>query len=116
MRIRLVKWLCIALLLLALSLWNLIADYELALRFAVCAGAVIVAVQAFRAAKNRWGVIFLAIAFNPVIVFVRLAEGVGVFAVLLSTGAFMLSLAALKPRPLLSMASITGRNPGSESL
>jgi hypothetical protein len=67
MRTSLVKRLCIAVLFLAFVSWRLIADYELALRVLVCAGAAIVAVQAFRAARRRWAAGFLVIAFlfNP---------------------------------------------------
>ena len=79
MRTRLVKWLCIAVLFFAFVLWGSMADYELAVRVVVCAGAAVVAVQAFRAAKRRWTVGFLVIAFlfNPVIPPFRLAGGLG---------------------------------------
>jgi hypothetical protein len=54
MRTRLVKWLCIGMLFIAFVTWRSMADYELALRVVVCAGAVSVSVQAFRAARRRW--------------------------------------------------------------
>jgi hypothetical protein len=118
MRTRLAKWLCIAVLFLAFVLWGSMADYELAVRVVVCAGAAVVAVQAFRAAKRRWTVGFLVIAFlfNPAIPPFRLSGGVGLLAIVLAAAAFALSLTALKSQPLLSTPSITDRTPGSESL
>jgi Family of unknown function (DUF6804) len=118
MRTRIVKWLCIAVLLVAFALWRLIADYEFPLRLLVCAGAAVVAVQAFRVARHRWATVFLAIAFlfNPAIPLFPLAGGFGLSGIVLAAGAFAVSLTALKSQPLLSMLSITDRNPGSESL
>jgi hypothetical protein len=118
MRTRLVKWLCIAVLFVAFVLWRLIADYEFPFRLVVCGGAAVVAVQAFRAARNRWMTVFLVIAFlfNPAIPLFPLAGGFGLAAIVLAAGAFAVSFTALQSRPLLSIPSITDRNPGSESL
>lgn len=118
MRTRLVKWLCIAALFVAFSLWRWIAGYELPLRLVVCSGAAVVAVQAFHSGSNRWGMCFLSIAllFNPAVPPVPLAHGLGLVAIVFAGIAFTVSLAKLKPQPLLSMPSITDRNPGSESL
>jgi len=118
MRTRLVKWLCILLLLVAFALWRSITTYELPLRLVVCAGAAVVAIQAFRAARPRWSTLFLVIAFlfNPAIWLFPLAGGLGQSAIMLAAGVFALSLTALKSQALLSMPSITDRNPGSESL
>ena len=68
------------------------ANYELALRAVVCAGAAIVAVQAFRAARHYWAAGFLLIVFlfNPAIPAVRLAGGLGLLAIVLSAVAFAL--------------------------
>jgi len=118
MRTRLVKWLCIAALFVAFVLWRLIADYEFPFRLVVCGGAAVVAVQAFRAVRHRWAAVFLAIAFlfNPAVSLFSLAGGPGLVAIVLAAGAFAVSLTALKSQPLLSIPSITDRNPGSESL
>jgi uncharacterized protein DUF6804 len=118
MRTRLVKWLCIAVLFVAFVLWGLIANYEFAIRLVVCGGATVVAIQALRAARHRWTSVFVVIAFlfNPAIRIFPLAGGFGLAAVVLAAGAFAVSLAALKSQPLLSIPSITDRNPGSESL
>src|SRR5579871_2514056 len=118
MRTRLVKWLCIAVLFVGFALSRLITNYELPLKLVVCSGAAVVAVQAFRAGRHRWMTVFLVIAFlfNPAIPFIPLAGGFGLSAIALAAGAFAASLTALKSQPLLSMPSITDRNPGSESL
>jgi hypothetical protein len=118
MRTRLVKCLCTGVLFVAFGLWRLIANYESPIRVVVCAGAAVVAVQAFRAARHRWTTTFLVIAFlfNPAIPVFPLSGGLGLFTIVLAAGAFAVSLAALKSQPLLSIASITDRNPGSESL
>ena len=118
MRIRVVKWLCIAVLFVAFVLWQWIADYEFPLRAVVCSGAAIVAVQAFQSGKHRWTICFLTIAllFNPAIPVFPLANTVGLVAIVLAAAAFAFSLTRLKSLPVLSMPSITDRNPGSESL
>jgi hypothetical protein len=118
MRTRLVKWLCVAVLFVAFVLWRWIAGYELPLRLLVCSGAAVVAVQAFHSARNRWAICFLSIAlfFNPPIPVFPLANRLGLFAIVLAAAAFAVSLTTLKSQPLLSIPSITDRNPGSESL
>ena len=118
MRIHVVKGLCIAVLFVAFVLWQWIADYEFPLRAVVCSGAAIVAVQAFHSAKHRWTICFLTIAllFNPAIPVLPLANTLGLVAIVLAAAAFAVSLTTLKSLPLLSIPSITDRNPGSESL
>ena len=118
MRTRVVKWLCIAVLFVAFVLGRWIANYEFLLRAVTCAGAAVVAVQAFQSAKHLWTICFFAIAllFNPAIPIFPLADTLGLFAIVVAAAAFAVSLTKLKSLPLLSMPSITDRNPGSESL
>src|SRR5574340_1182318 len=118
MRTRITKWVSIAALLLAVLFWNSAANYQLALNVIVSIAAAVVAVQAFQTGKYRWAAAFAAIAllFNPVVPLFRLAGGMGFSLVLLSIAPFAISLAVLKAKPLLSMPSITDRNPGSQSL
>ena len=118
MRIRVVKWLCIAVLFVAFVLWQWIADDRFPLRVVVCSGAALVAVQAFLSAQHRWTICFFAIAllFNPAIPVLPLASALGLVALVLAAAAFAVSLTTLKSLPLLSIPSITDRNPGSESL
>jgi uncharacterized protein DUF6804 len=118
MRIRVVKWLCIAVLFVAFVFWQRTAGYEFALRAVICSGAAVVAVQAFRSARHLWTIGFLTIAllFNPAIPVFPLANTLGLVAIVLAAAAFAVSLTKLKSLPLLSIPSITDRNPGSESL
>ena len=118
MRTRLVKWLCVAVLFVAFVLWRSISDYEFPLRLAVCSGAVVVAVQAFHSGRNRWTICFLSVAllFNPAIPILSLANRLGLLAIVLTAAVFAVSLTTLKSQTLLSIPSITDRNPGSESL
>jgi|SRR5579871_1295103 len=118
MRTRVVKCLCFAVLFVAFVFSQWIADYEFPLRAVVCPGAAVVALQALHSAKHRWAICFLAIAllFNPAIPVFPLANGLGLVAIVLAAVAFSVSLTKLNSLPLLSIQSITDRNPGSESL
>jgi hypothetical protein len=118
MRTRGVKGLCIAVLFVAFVLWQCIADYEFRLRLVVCAGAAVLAVQAFYSARHRWTMRFLltALFFNPAIPVVPPANRLGPVAIVLATAAVAAPLTKLKPQPMLSIPSITDCNRGSESL
>ena len=99
------------------SLLRSAPDYALPLQFAVVAAAVVVLTQAATMRRYVWMALFLVVAclFNPVVPVPfssYISAVVSTFAVLL----FFFSLELLKPRPRLSIASITDRMPGSESL
>ena len=83
----------------------------------VCVGAVMVSTQAVARRKYLWAAGFAAIAvlFNPVVPVV-LSRNVFLALDLACILAFLLSLAALRRQPILSIPSITNRTPGSESL
>jgi len=118
LRIRVVKWLCIAAPFVAFALWRLVVGYDLPLRLVVCAGAAVMAFQAFRAAGYSRATVFLAVAFlsDPVIPFFSSVAKVSVPTAILAAGAFAVSLTALKSQQLLAVLSITDRNSGGESL
>ena len=80
-------------------------------------GALVVVVQAFRIGKYFWGIGFAAIAvlFNPAVP-IALSHKAFLLLDLACMGAFLVSLAVLQWEPTLSVPSITGRTPGSESL
>jgi len=87
-------------------------DFRLVLQFVVAAASVVVLTQAAAMRRYVWMTLFLVVAglFNP---FSRYSSAmVSTFAALL----FFFSLELLKPKPRLSIASITDRMPGSESL
>lgn len=118
MHTKVLTWLSIAALLSVLAFWNSAPAFQLQLNLVVCVAATAVLIQAFQAKKYRWAAGFFATAllFNPAIPVFRLAGDIGLALVILSMAFFAISLAALRPPPLLSIPSITDRNPGSRSL
>jgi len=113
---KLTKWLSIMALLLGMFLTSS-TIYRIGLEMVVCVAAVVVLAQAFRIRKYFWGVGFAAIAvlFNPVVPVV-LSHRIFLLLDLVCIGTFLISLTALQWQPTLSIPSITGRTPGSESL
>jgi hypothetical protein len=118
---KIMKWITIVALVAAAMLWRSAANSQVPqflLGFVVCLGASVVVMQAARAKKYVWagGFVAIALLFNP------LASGLpfngewGRSLVLLSIVPFAVSLIALRTQPLLSIPSITDRNPGSQSL
>jgi len=93
------------------------AAYQVALEFVVCVAGIVVLWEAARTRKYIWLVAFAAIAilFNPFVP-VALSRKTFVWLDFVCVLMFLTSLAVLHTRPLLSMPSITGRTPGSESL
>ena len=112
------KSISIGALLLAAMSWRSAADYQLWLDLAIFMGALVVAQQAARAGHYLWMAAFAAIAllFNPVAPVPRPTGALYLLMIFICLTPFAISLAALKTAPLLSMPSITGRTPGSESL
>ncbi len=111
-----VKWSAIAVLIGGAFLRS-VSSYGLLSQFVVVAAAVVVLTQAASMRRYVWMTLFLLVAglFNPVfpIPFSNyISNIVGAFAVLL----FFFSLELLQPKTRLSIASITDRMPGSESL
>ena len=118
---KIMKWTTMAALLMAGMLWSSAANSQFprfVLGFVVCFSAGVVLMQAVRARKYVWAGGFAAIAllFNPLVPALPFAGEWGRLLVLVSIIPFAVSLAVLTTPPVLSMASITGRNPGSESL
>jgi hypothetical protein len=115
---RLMKFVSIVTLVLAAVIWNDVPPYERVFGFVVALGAVLAGVQAARAMKYRWAVAFyvVAIVFNPFLPTGAFSGG-GAFAIVAaSIGLFAGSLYVLKTQPLMSVPSITDRNPDSQSL
>ena len=110
------KWFSIVALLLGLFLSSS-AGYRIALELVVCVAAIVVVVQAVRLRKYMWGMGFLVISvlFNPAVP-VPFTHRIFLGLEWFSIGAFLVSLAALRNGPKLSIPSITGRTPGSQSL
>ena len=113
---KIMTWLSVAALGVAVLSQSTIRDIGIS-GWVVCAGAIVVLIRAVRMRQYYWtaGLIAIAVLFNPVTpVPVSPATILGLdLACIL---AFLVSLSALRPHPILSIASITGRTPGSESL
>ncbi len=113
---KIMKWVSLGVLLLAV-LWGSSASYQILLEFVICAGSLLVVLQASRAGKYFWAAGFLAIAvlFNPVVP-VALSREIFLWLDWVCLAAFLVSLAALKRQPRLSIPPIINRTPRSESL
>jgi len=116
---KVMKWGSIAALLVLAALnSHSLADYRTILAaLVVFAGAIVVLVQSTSRGKYLWAMAFLAVGvlFNPVLP-IMLSRNTFVMLEMVSLVLFAASLAALKRIPRLSIASITGRTPGSQSL
>jgi hypothetical protein len=95
-RIRAVKWVCIAGLLAAAGLWPQLARYEVAVRFLVAIGALVLMVHAFETHRYALTGVFGALAFlyNPVMPMFGLSGNWQHALVLASAIPFALSLKA----------------------
>jgi len=116
MHTKIMKWTAVATLLLAV-LGVPMMSRGAVLEVVVCVSSLLVVTQAIRAGKYFWTAGFLAIAvlFNPV---VPLPLSGNAFLLLewVCLATFLVSLAALRMQPTLSVPSITSRAPRSESL
>jgi hypothetical protein len=115
---KMMKFVSIAALILAATFWSHASTFQPALCFIVSLGAILVALQAGRAAKYVWATGFYAVTllFNPLFPILTPSGSLAFSTVLTSAVLFAASLFALRTRPLLSIPSITDRTPGSESL
>ena len=115
---KIMKFVSITALVLALAFWSHASTYELPLRFLVSLGALVVAFQAAKVKKRGWSIGFsaLAVLFNPFLPLGSFSGTVALIIVMASIVPFALSLFALRTQPLMSLPSITDRNPGSQSL
>jgi hypothetical protein len=106
---KIMKWASIAGLFLAV-LWRPSENFQLLLEFVVCAGAILVALDAVRAEEYVWATGFVAIAllFNPVAPVV-LSREMFFWLGWVSVATFLASLVVLKSQPRLAMPSIVGQ-------
>jgi len=113
---KIMKWASIAGLFLAV-LWRPSENFQLLLEFVVCAGAILVALDAVRAEEYVWATGFVAIAllFNPVAPVV-LSRDMFFWLGGASVATFLASLVVLRPKPRLSLESLLARAQGIKSL
>jgi hypothetical protein len=113
---KIMKWGSIAALLVLATAWPAADKRTFVAALVVWAGAFVVLVQATQAHKYAWAAVFLAVCllFNPVVP-VSVSRISFLLLDLACLGMFVASLSMLT-KPRLSIASITDRTPGSESL
>lgn len=113
---KIMTWVSVAVLLAAVF-GRFSANFQLVLEVVVCVTGLLVVTQALRTGKYWWAAGFTAIAvlFNPVAP-VELSTRLFFLLDLSCLVAFLVSLAVLKARPVLSILSITGRTSRIESL
>ena len=113
-----IKYVSITILVLTAVFWEYAPPYERVFGFMVAIGAVLVAIQATRARKYWWVGMFYAVAivFNPVRPLGVFTGNLGLAIVVVAIALFAISTQAVKTQTLMSMPSITDRNPGSRSL
>lgn len=107
LRVKLTKYASMAVLVLAVVFWSYAADYQVLLRFVVCAGAVRVAFLAAAVRRYDWASLFvgMAVLYNPVFPPFALTGRVAFFLVIASIAPFAASLFLLKPRLTPSVAA-----------
>jgi len=115
---KIMKWVALAALLASGVLWSAGANQALPLSIVVFMGAVVVLRQAVTERAYAWATGFgsIALIFNPAAPLFRDSAVWFPLMTMACAAIFAASLAFLKSSPLLSIASITGRTPGSESL
>lgn len=113
---KIIKWSAIAAL-IGIALVRSLPDIGPPLQFVATAAALIVLTQAATMRRYAWMILFLMVAclFNPFFP-VRLSNYISDWTIAFASLLFFFSLELLKPKPRLSIASITNRMPGSESL
>ena len=110
------KWIAILALLVGI-IWPSSVDYRVVLQFVVCAAAILALVEAQGVRKYLVMVIFIAVAclFNPVLP-VSLPSNVSMPVSIATMLLFAVAIRRSWSAPGLSLASITDRTPGRESL
>jgi flagellar biosynthesis protein FlhB len=113
---KIVKWGAIVALIVG-GLLHSFSSYAVPLQFVVATAASIVLTQAARMRRYLWMTLFLVVVclFNPVFP-VPITGYVFGTASIIVVLLFFFSLELLQPKHRLSIASITDRMPGSESL
>jgi hypothetical protein len=90
-----VAWVSIAVLLAAAALWPQLTPYDLAVRFIISAGAIVLMVHEFRAGHGTFAAVFgaLALIYNPVAPMFSISDGWQRAFVVASAAPFVVSLA-----------------------
>jgi hypothetical protein len=111
-----VKWICVAALILDAAI-VLRGAPQVLLQFLACGGAVFVMLEAFRGQKYMWAAVFALVAlyFNPIVPFV-VSRMASLPIQLACAAAFLGSIRYVKAAPKMSLATITDLPARGESL
>jgi|SRR6185312_6475069 hypothetical protein len=110
------KWAAVAALVIGIF-WRMSFDHLSYLNFAITLAAALVVVQAASLRQYWWVVSFVAIAclFNPILP-IEFSSTIMVGLQVISAAIFAVSLIFLHTTPTMTIDSITGANPKTESL
>jgi len=113
---KIVKWICVAVLVLAAAV-ILHGVPQILPQLVVCGGALFVMLEAFRSQKYLWAAAFALVAlyFNPIVPF-EFSRLASLPIQLACAAAFLASLRYVKPMPTMSLATITDLPARGESL
>jgi uncharacterized membrane protein YccC len=113
---KIVKWACLAAVVLAAAVL-LHGVPQILLQFVVCGGALFVMLEAFRSQKYLWAAAFALIAlyFNPIVPF-EISRMASLPVQFVAAAAFLGSTRYVKPAPKMSLATITDLPARGESL
>src|SRR4051794_34386621 len=113
---KIVKWVCVAALVLAAAV-KLHGVPQILFEFVVCGGAVFVMIEAFRSQKYLWAAAFALVAlyFNPIVPF-EVSRIASLPVQLACAAAFLASIRYVTPMPKMSLATITDLPARGESL
>jgi len=114
---KIIEFASVAVLLTAGILWPYAAHQQLLFHSIICGSSFLAVYHAIRAQKRfmAWEFLGMALLFNPLLPLFR-AGDFSLLPVWISIASIVICLSALKTQRLLSIPSITDRNPGSVSL
>jgi hypothetical protein len=115
---KIIKFVAVGILLFAGMRWHYAPNDQLLFGSIVCAGSIIAVYHVLRAQKRLLACEFLGVAllFNPVVPVLAPAGNLSLLVVWISMALIASSLIIFRVQPILSIPSITDRNPGCESL
>ncbi|PYT23243.1 MAG: hypothetical protein DMG57_32615 [Acidobacteria bacterium] len=112
---KVMTWLSVAVLIIAVFSRSNVRDLGIG-GLMIFAEAIVVLVRAVRLRKHYWMIGLAAVAVLFILFVAPVSSTLIMGLELACTLAFVASLFALRPQPILSIVSITDRTPGSESL
>ena len=100
LRMRMLRWICILVLLLTAALWGRSASYAVFVRFAISGGSLWIMRRAYLRREYRWAAVFVgvAVAYNPVFPLFALAGSLA-FGIVVGTALLFGASLVLESEP-----------------